>query len=119
MKYLKKLGKALLYALILSISLTFFITIFSYFNLFNDNIIKIFKFLIPIISVFISGIIMGRSITKKAFIEGLKLGIIIITILTTISLITNSLKIECILFYLIIVISTIFGSMVGILKKTN
>lgn len=119
MTYLKNLGRSLLFVLVISIVLTFIITVFSYFNIFSDNLTKVFKLLTPIIGVFTGGIVMGRRTTKKGFIEGIKLALIIDTILIIISLITSSLKIESILFYLILAISTIFGSIIGIQKKVK
>ena len=119
MKYLKILGRCLGITFIITILSTFLITIFSYFNLFSDNIIKVLKLSIPIISTFISGIIMGRNSIKKGFIEGLKLGLIIIFILIIIGLILGEFKLSSVLFYIILIISTTFCSMLGINKKSK
>ncbi len=119
MKYLKILGTSLLYVLIITVSLTFLITIFSYFNIFSDNITKVFKLLTPIIGMFVGGILMGTKTNKKGFLEGIKLGVIVDIILVIISLITNSIKISSILFYIILIMSAIFGSMIGINKKAK
>lgn len=119
MTYLKKLGRALLFVLVISTLLTFIITIFSYFNIFSDNLTKVLKLMTPIIGVFTGGIVIGRRTNKKGFVEGIKLALIIDIILIIISLISGSLNVESILFYLILLISTIFGSMIGIQKKVK
>lgn len=119
MTYLKKLGRALLFVLVISTLLTFIITIFSYFNIFSDNLTKVLKLMTPIIGVFTGGIVIGRRSNKKGFVEGIKLALIIDIILIIISLISGSLNVESILFYLILLISTIFGSMIGIQKKVK
>ena len=119
MTYLKKLGRALLFVLVISTLLTFIITIFSYFNIFSDNLTKVLKLMTPIIGVFTGGIVIGRRSNKKGFVEGIKLALIIDIILIIISLISGNLNVESILFYLILLISTIFGSMIGIQKKVK
>ena len=80
MRYLKNLGRVLGYISIIIIILTMLVTIFSYFNIFSDNLTKIIKFIIPIISVFIGGIMMGIRATKKGIVEGARLSLIIIMI---------------------------------------
>ena len=52
MNYLKVLSKSIIYVISLILIINIFVTIFSYFNLFNDNIIKFFKLVTPIISIF-------------------------------------------------------------------
>lgn len=117
MKYLKNLGKSLLYTFGIMIILTFFITIFSYFNLLGDSITKIFKLLIPIISLFVGGLLMGNWVNKKGYIEGLKFGIIVILVFIIFSFFIKTLKVNSIIFYIILLVSSIFGSMIGINKK--
>lgn len=119
MKYLKKLGKSLLYTLGITIVFTFLITIFSYFNIFSDNVVKVLKLFTPIISVFIGGFIIGKNSKRKGFLEGIKLGSIIDIFLIIISLLLKSFKQSSLLFYVILLTATIFGSMLGINKLQN
>lgn len=119
MRYLKNLLQTLAYIGIIIIISTFIITVFSYFNLFNDTIAKTIKFIIPIISVLIGGIMMGRRTNKKGIIEGLRFGIIINIIFVIISIVLGNFKGQSLIFYLIIIISTIFGSLIGVQKKES
>lgn len=118
MRYLKNVGRALGYMSIIILVLTLIITVLSYFNVFNDNVIKVMKLIIPIISVFIAGILMGNRTNKKGIYEGFRLAIIIISIFMFLSLILSSFKPQSLIYYLIIIISTIFGSIIGVQKKT-
>ena len=118
MKYLKNVGKSLGYMSIIIIVLTLIITVLSYFNIFNDNIIKVMKLIVPIISVFIAGILMGNRTNKKGIYEGFRLSIIIIFIFMFLSIILSSFKPQSLIYYLIIIISTVFGSIIGVQKKT-
>lgn len=119
MNYLKKLGVSFLYIMCSILILTFIITCLNYFNIINDKIISIFKILIPLISLFIGGIIIGKSSKNKGWLEGLKLGLFFSVFLLIFNFLafSNSFKFKYLLFYLIIIISSIFGSMIGINRK--
>lgn len=119
MKYLKNLGMSFLYIIGSILILTFLITILNYFNLMNDKITSIFKIIIPIISLLIGGFYIGKRSIKKGFIEGLKLGLIFSVLLIIFNYLAfdNSFKIKYLLFYSILIISSILGSMIGINRK--
>lgn len=119
MKYLKNLGISLLYIIGTILVLTFTISIFSYFNIINDKIVSIFKIIIPIISLLIGGFYMGKRSIKKGFLEGIKLGVIFSLMLIIFNFLAfgNSFKFKYLLFYLILIISSVLGSMIGINRK--
>lgn len=122
MNYLKKLGFSFLFIIGSILVLTFLITIFNYFDIMSDKVTSIFKIIIPVISLFIGGFYIGKKSLKKGFIEGLKLGLIfsIILILFNFLGLNNSFKLKYILFYLILIISSTLGSMIGInIKKSK
>lgn len=116
MEYLKKLGFSLIYSIGSLSIITFIITIFNYFNIISDKIIPIFNILIPIISLFIGGFYMGKKSNNKGYLEGLKLGMVFSILLLIFNFLTlsNSFKFKYLLFYLIIIVSSIMGSMIGI-----
>ena len=119
MKYLKNLGISFIYIISTLLILTLITTIFSYFNIFNDKVTSMVKIIIPIISMFIGGFFIGKNSNKKGFLEGLKLGVIfsIIIIIFNYLAFDYSFKIKYLLFYSILIISSIFGSMIGINRK--
>lgn len=119
MKYLKNLGMSFLYIIGSILILTFITTLFSYFNIMSDKVTSIIKIIIPIISMFIGGFYIGKRSLKKGFLEGLKLGSIfsIILIIFNYLALDNSFKFKYLLFYIILIISSILGSMIGINKK--
>ena len=119
MKYLKKLGFSFLYIIGTILISTFIITLFNYFNIISDKVISIFKILIPVISLFIGGFYMGKRSINKGYLEGLKLGMIFSLFLIIFNFLafSNSFKLKYLLFYSIIIISSIFGSMIGINKR--
>ena len=121
MKYLKKLGMSFIYIISIILILTFIVTLLSYFNLITDKIVSIFKIIIPIIALLIGGIYIGKNSSKKGFIEGLKLGCIFIIVLTIFNYLAfdYSFKFKYLLFYIILIISSILGSMIGINRKKD
>lgn len=97
--------------------LTFILTVLSYFNITSSNYLKI---LIPLISTFTGGFILGRKNKKNGWKEGLKLSLIFIIILIILEFIfKNHFELKNILYYLILISSTTLGSMIGITKKEN
>ena len=119
MKYLKKLVFSFIYIISSLLILTFIITFLNYFNIISDKVISIFKILIPIISLFIGGFYIGKNSNSKGYLEGLKLGFIFSLILIIFNYLAfdYSFKLKYLLFYLIIITSSILGSMIGINKN--
>ena len=101
--------------------LTFLVTFFSYFNLMSDKFVSIFKIIIPIISLLIGGFYIGKRSSKKGSIEGFKLGLIfsILLIIFNFLAFDYSFKFKYLLFYFILIVSSILGSMIGISIKKD
>lgn len=121
MKHLKKLGYSFIYILGMILILTLITTIFNYFDVISDNTMSIFKIIIIVISFIIGGFIIGKKSNKSGYIEGLKSGIIgsILLIIFNFLAFNNTFKLKHLLFYLIIIISSTLGSMIGINKKNK
>ncbi len=119
MKYLKNLGMSFIYIISTILIFTFIISILNYFNIFNDKVTSIFKIIIPITAMLIGGFYIGKRSNKKGFLEGIKLGGIfsIFLIIFNYLAFDNSFKIKYLLFYLILIITCILGSMIGINRK--
>lgn len=115
-KYLKSLG----YIFVLIITLTFLVTILNYIGLFKGTFFTILKFIIPAISMFIGGVIIGKNSEKKGWLNGLKIGVIAILIIVLVSVIAkNTFNIKNIIYYIMLLAICVFGSMIGISKKNN
>jgi len=113
LNYLKTIGITLLIILIGTIIITFL----NYFGILNSKIINIISLILPIITLFYGGYRTGRLSSKKGYIEGLKIGIIFIILITIFNLIFNDIKWFNIIYYVILVLSSILGSMLGINKR--
>lgn len=94
-----------------------FLTIFNLFNLSTSRIIVII--LGAILMLFI-GFITGKNSNSKGYLNGLLISVISILILVIISLILKvKLNINSLIYYIVLVVSTTLGSMIGINKKSK
>ena len=110
MKYLKNT----FFFLILLFVINLIITILSYFDILNDNTLSIIKIISFIIIFIVTGIYNGYNTKKKAYIEGLKLSLLMISVFFIISIIMSSFSIKTLLYYLIIICLIEVGSIIGI-----
>lgn len=121
MNYLKKVGISLLYIIGIILVTTFLITILNYFNIISGMALTISKILICIISLFVGGVVIGRRSSKKGWLEGLKLSLIFLVLLILFNYLGlgNTPQLKNLIYYLIIIVSCIFGSIIGINKKMD
>lgn len=109
---LKKYLKSYAYLFSSILILTIILSILNYF--FNIPV-KVIKLLIPVISIIISTIILGKNTKLKAYLEGIKFTSLYLILSIIIALITkNTFNFKLIICYILILISGIIGSMIGI-----
>ena len=117
LKYLNSILKALLINILLILLLSSFTTLLYYSNILSSGVSNFFKLFIPLFSILITTISFTKKIKEKGWLEGLKLGLLLIIIFITISSFANtSFSIKMILYYLIILITAVLGGMIGINK---
>ena len=94
------------------------ITIFNYFNIL-PNVLKYFKVVLIVLSFFIGGSYIGREAQNKGYLEGIKIAVVSIVILFLLSYagFGNKPNLSLLIYYLIIFLSCIFGSIIGINKS--
>lgn len=122
MTFLKNASKAIGFSLLIMLVLTFIVTLFNYIGLFNLKIVNAFSYITPFLSSLIGGMVLGRRSNKKGYLEGLKLGLIMILLLFIFNFLAlnQGYTLPNIILYIIILGASILGSMVGInLKKEN
>lgn len=101
-------------------SLIIFTIIFTIINYFTSNSLSIIKILIPIISILISSFILGKNTKSKAYLEGIKFSLIYLIFTTILKLILKtSFNYKTFIIYLVIILSSIIGSTIGINTKKN
>lgn len=120
--YLKKFMKTLGLCIGLFLVITLLATALNFFNVITTNTMGIFKMIIPVIALLISGIYLGSKAKNKGWKEGLKLSVFIILLLLFFHLVwmIETFGMKNILYYAILLISGMVGSMVGInIKRKN
>lgn len=117
---MKKFIKPLLYSLGILFIFTFIITLLNYIGIISGLPLKIIKVIIPLISYFIPGFMIGKNSEKKGWLSGLEIGLIITIILLIINiLLKTKISIILIIYYIVLIIICTLGSILGINKKND
>ena len=111
--------KGILFNILELFILLFLITILYYFNLINENTYSILKLIILLFSIFINSFILGKNTKNKSYKEGIIYGIILITILLLLTILLSKIKIKLLIYYPLILITSLLGSMIGNIKKNK
>lgn len=115
LKYAKAIGLIIVTNLVLS----FIITLFHYFDIFSPNTVKTIKLFGIILSMLVGGFYIGMKSSKKGYLEGIKIGLTLILLFFLFTLISKKFELKVLVYYLIILISSIVGAMIGIQKKKD
>lgn len=94
-------------------------SILYYFNITGDKINKIILYLISIVGITIGSFKFGMSMNKKGIISGLIFFSVVFVIMMIISLtiFKTGLTVSSIIYYLILLIFAVLGSIIGKNKK--
>ena len=95
-------------------------TLLEYFTNNTQVLINVLKIITILLSIFIPTFILGKKSERKGYLEGLKYG----TILIVLSLILNIIfktkfNFDIIIYFIIMLVSAMLGSMMGINFKKN
>ena len=117
MKNIKKFSLSILSIIITIIFVSLFLTILYYFDYISTDTYKFFKIGALVITLIVNSIILGRNSIKNGYLDGIKLGILLILFCTFGTIVQKKITIHLILYNIIILISTTLGSMIGINTK--
>jgi len=121
MEKIKQYSKTLAINLACILILSLLTAIIHYFDLLSDKIIDSLLIVIPILTVFVFSYILGTNTDQKGWLNGIIYAMLFIVVTKIIEFIFLQTFITDFnyLYYLIITLTSIFGSMVGISKKQN
>lgn len=116
---LKKIGTAFGYFLISFVGFIIIITTLYYFDIISSKTYNILEIIGTLISCLIAGIKIGKYSKQKGWLGGLKLGLLITLLCFLFTIFGSSMRVsmQSIIYFIVIIIITIFGSMMGINKK--
>lgn len=114
-KYLK----SLIYILIPILVLNTILSLLYYFNIVGNQVNSYMKLFIVAISMLVGGIYIGSKASKKGWLEGLKIGLEVIILLFVVSYLAydKGVNVKSIIYYFILIMSSMLGSMIGINKR--
>ena len=108
--------KGFLWVFLTIIVLSFLVTLLHYFNILSGKGLETISLLVPIIGLLLGSIFLGRRSRQKGWLEGIKFGAIYLVIILLFSLLffhpDFSIKIG--LYYVILLLTAMLGSMIGI-----
>jgi len=115
MKYLK----SLIYFFVPLVVILLISSTLSYFDIIPNNVVKYVNLGNVILSALICGMFIGRHSMSKGYKEGIKVGILLFAILFVFNYLAldKGFDLVRIVFYIIIVITCIIGSVIGINKR--
>ncbi len=121
MKTLKKYGKTLGLFLLVIIILTSILSLFNLGNIFYTKTTDIIIMVGMILIFAIIGFQYGKNALNKGFLEGLKIGASLIFLLIIINLLfyQTGFSISRLIYYIVLILTSTLGSMIGINKKGN
>lgn len=113
--------KGLLWTIGLIVILSLIVTIFHYFNILNTKGLEYAYLLVPIFSILMGAVIVGKNSKEKGFLEGIKMGIIYLGIMTILSLLIfkSNFELKVLLYDAILLLTAMLGSMIGINFKAK
>lgn len=115
----KKYGEAFLLVFIFLGFFSMLLTLLGYFNITSSKITEYLILFLTMISLFIGGFFLGKKCGQKGWLEGIKIGSMVIFLFFLISYLgfDQGLNVKVCIYYLILLVSSILGSMIGINKK--
>ena len=116
---LKNYGFSILIVIGSILGINLITTILSYFNLISPKVISIMGFVLLLISMFVSSFMLGTKSKQKGYLEGLKLGGIIVLIFILLVILLDKFMIKSLIYYAIIMLVSVLGSMLGINRRKN
>lgn len=120
MKYLISIIKNLGIMFIILLMGTFILTLLNYFEIITGGLFSIFQIILIIITTIIGGFLIGKEAKQKGWLEGLKIGLLFILLITILNFFfVKNFSIRFLLYDFILIISTMIGGILGISKKNT
>lgn len=110
----KYILKSFLYFIISLITILILTSTLNYFDIIGYKTVYIVSFIVLVISSLYSGFYLAKHSEQKGYLMGALIGIINIFFLIILSLIFSKLSVISLLYYLILLLSSITGGIFGI-----
>ena len=95
------------------------LSLLNYHNLISDSSLAFFQLFFLLFSIFIHSFFLGKKGKKKGYQKGFLYGLLIISFFFLFTLFFSKFHIRNLLYYLLILSTSTFGSMIGISQKKD
>lgn len=121
MKNLKTTLKYGVISILTIFVLLFLVGTLYYFDIISSGTVNYLRLFIILSVLFGTSFILGKNTKKNGYLEGMKFGIFDILIFLIISVIffRSDFKLRIILYYIILLITSVLGSMIGINRSNK
>ena len=121
MTYIKNLGIAFGVIIGSLLGVTLIVTLLHYINWIGSKTLSVLEIITPLLSLFIGVFIIVKNSKQNGWLEGLKLGGLFLTVLILFQYLGLRIhfSVKTILFYALLLVSCVFGSMLGINKRAK
>ena len=120
MEKIKKYIKPMIYFYTILFLCLIIITPFNYFNIISYKSVSLISFIVAILLFMMIGFMVALKSDKKGYINGLVIGVFNIILFVFLSLILVAHpKLNILIFFLIMIISSTIGGMFGINYKSK
>lgn len=99
------------------IVISFLLSIFYYYDLISTNTYQVFKISLVVLTLILSGILLGRKSNKNGMKNGLVLGLMCIVLSLIVGFSTKSISLHFLIYHFILLICTGLGGTIGIQTK--
>lgn len=121
MKSLKTTLKYGLISFVTMFILLFLVSTLYYFDIISSNVVGYFRLGIILIVLFVTSYILGKNTEKNGYLEGMKFGLfnILLFLLISVVFFRNDFQLRIILYDVILLVTSVLGSMIGINKSSR
>ena len=121
MKNLKTTLKYGVISILTIFVLLFLVGTLYYFDIISSGTVNYLRLFIILSVLFGTSFVLGKNTKKNGYLEGMKFGIFDILIFLIISVIffRSDFKLRIILYYIILLITSVLGSMIGINRSNK
>lgn len=116
MNFIKNICISFIYSIVSLLILTFVLTLLNYFNVVNGGFFIFLLIFDMVFSVFLGSFMLSKRCNSNGWFEGLKFGFIFLLFVCLLDYFgfSFSFNLKFLMFSIIILVSSIFGGMVGI-----
>ena len=93
------------------------ISIIYYFEILNYKVINIISYILVILLFLILGIKVSKKIKSKGYLNGFIAGLTNISIFILLSIIFNKISLNSVIYYSILILSSVIGGIIGAQEK--